>query len=101
MSQERITKHECAHVAALARLRLTDDELDRFSTQLGELLDHVAEVESLDIDDLPATQHPFGISNLLRADEPAQTLDRDQVLAQAPHIENGQFRVPPVLGEAS
>lgn len=100
MGQQRITRAECAHVAALARLELTDEELDRFTGQLDELLDHVAEVEALSIDELPPTMHPLPIANALRGDTPGEVLDRDEVLAQAPHTEDGQFRVPPVLGEA-
>ena len=100
MGQQRITRAECAHVAALARLELTDEELDRFTAQLDELLDHVAEVEALNIDHLASAMHPLPISNALRPDTPGEVLDRDEVLAQAPHAEDGQFRVPPVLGEA-
>ena len=100
MGQQRITRAECAHVAALARLELTDEELDRFTGQLDELLDHVAEVEALDIDELAPTMHPLGIPNWLRPDTPGEVLDSDEVLAQAPSVEDGQFRVPPVLGEA-
>lgn len=87
-------------MAALARLELSDEELERFTGQLDELLDHVAEVEALDIDDLVPTMHPLDIPNSLRLDTPGDVLDRDEVLAQAPHAEDGQFRVPPVLGEA-
>ena len=87
-------------MAVLARLELTDDELDRFTGQLDELLDHVAEVESLDVEGLAPTMHALPIQNLLRPDAPGDVLDRDEVLAQAPHAEDGQFRVPPVLGEA-
>ncbi len=87
-------------MAALARLELTDDELDRFTVQLDELLDHVAEVETLDIDDLAPTMHPLSIPNRLRPDTRGEVSDRDEVLAQAPLAESGQFRVPPVLGEA-
>lgn len=100
MGQQRITRAECAHVAALARLELTDEELDRFTGQLDELLDHVAEVEALNIEDLAPTMHPLAIPNRLRPDQPGEVLDRDEVMAQAPHAEDGQFRVPPVLGEA-
>ena len=100
MGQQRITRAECAHVAALARLELTDEELDRFTGQLDELLDHVAEVEALEIDDLIPTMHALPITNLLRPDVPGDVLDRDEVLAHAPFAEDGQFRVPPVLGEA-
>ena len=87
-------------MAALARLDLTDEELDRFTGQLDELLDHVAEVEALDVEGLLPTMHALPIANLLRPDTPGEVLDRDEVLSQAPVAENGQFRVPPVLGEA-
>ena len=100
MGQQRITRAECAHVAALARLELSDDELDRFTGQLDELLDHVAEVEALDVEGLAPTMHALPLANRLRADTPGRLLDRDEVLAQAPFAEDGQFRVPPVLGEA-
>ena len=100
MGQQRITRAECAHVAALARLELTDEELDRFTGQLDELLDHVAEVEALDLEELEPTMHALPIANLLRPDTPGEVLDRDEVLGQAPFAEDGQFRVPPVLGEA-
>ncbi len=100
MGQQRITRAECAHVAALARLELTDEELERFTGQLDELLDHVAEVEALDVEGLSATMHPLAIANVLRPDVPGAVLDREEVLAAAPLVEDGQFRVPPVLGEA-
>lgn len=87
-------------MAVLARLELTDEELDRFTGQLDELLDHVAEVEALDVEGIPPTMHALPIANLLRPDTPGEVLDRDEVLSQAPVAENGQFRVPPILGEA-
>ena len=100
MGQQRITRAECAHVAALARLELTDEELERFTGQLDELLDHVAEVEALEVEGLPPTMHALPLVNVLRPDVPGEVLDRDEVLAVAPLAEDGQFRVPPVLGEA-
>lgn len=96
----RITRQEVAHVAGLARLRFTDDELDQLTGQLAAVLDHAADVEALDIDDLPAQAHPLGLADVTRSDEIRPSLDRDQVLAQAPAAESGRFRVPPVLGEA-
>jgi len=100
MGQQRITRAECARVAALARLELTEEELERFTGQLDELLDHVAEVEALDVEGLAPTMHALPIANVLRPDVPGEVLDRDEVLARAPLAEDGQFRVPPVLGEA-
>ena len=93
----RITRDDVAHVAHLARLTLTDEELDVFTGQLGAVLEHAADVEALDVAGVPPTAHPLPLSNVLRDDEPAPCLDRDEVLAQAPAVEDGRFRVPPVL----
>ncbi|QGG94670.1 Asp-tRNA(Asn)/Glu-tRNA(Gln) amidotransferase subunit GatC [Actinomarinicola tropica] len=95
-----ISRDDVAHVADLARLRLTDDELDHFTEQLAAVLDHARDVEGLDVADVPPTAHPYELTNVLRPDEVRPTLDRDEVLAEAPAAEAGQFRVPPVLGEA-
>jgi aspartyl-tRNA(Asn)/glutamyl-tRNA(Gln) amidotransferase subunit C len=94
-----ITPDDVAHVARLARLSLTDPELARFTDQLGAVLAHAADVESLDVGDVPPTAHPFPLVNVHRADEPGPCLDRDEVLAQAPAVEGDRFRVPPILGE--
>lgn len=96
----RISRDDVAHVAWLARLRLSDEELERFTSQLADVLDHAADVEALDLDDVPPTSHPYGFGNVLRADTVEGGLDRAEVLAQAPEIEEGQFRVPPVRGES-
>ncbi len=96
----QISRDDVAHVARLARLRLTDDELDTFTEQLAKVLDHARDVEALDVADVPPTSHPYPLLNVLRADEPRPTLDREDVLGAAPAAEGGRFRVPPVLGEA-
>jgi aspartyl-tRNA(Asn)/glutamyl-tRNA(Gln) amidotransferase subunit C len=96
----KITREEVAHVARLARLELSDDEVETFTDQLAKVLDHAADVEALDVGDVPPTAHPYPLVNVLRADEPTPTLAREDVLAGAPAPEDGQFRVPPVLGEA-
>ncbi|RTL08910.1 MAG: Asp-tRNA(Asn)/Glu-tRNA(Gln) amidotransferase subunit GatC [Acidimicrobiia bacterium] len=98
--ESRITTDDVAKVARLARLRLTDDELDRFTHQLSDILDHAADIEALELDDVEPMARPVPLSNVLRADEPTTPLDRDAVLASAPSAEDGQFRVSPVLGEA-
>jgi aspartyl-tRNA(Asn)/glutamyl-tRNA(Gln) amidotransferase subunit C len=95
-----LTREEVAHVAKLARLQLSDDELDLFTVQLAKVLDHARDVEALDVADVPPTMHPYPITNVLRADVPRPSLDRDEVLSEAPSTESGMFRVPPVLGEA-
>ncbi len=96
----KITRDDVAHVAHLARLSLTEDELDRFTGQLAAVLDHARDVEALEIDDVPPTARPFPLVNVMRADEVGPTLQPDDVLSQAPAAEDDQFRVPPILGEA-
>jgi aspartyl-tRNA(Asn)/glutamyl-tRNA(Gln) amidotransferase subunit C len=96
---ERLTRDDVAHVARLARLSLTDAELDTYTTQLGAVLDHADDVASLDLADVEPTAHPLPLVNVLRPDEVGPCLDRDEVLAQAPAVEDRRFRVPAILGE--
>jgi aspartyl-tRNA(Asn)/glutamyl-tRNA(Gln) amidotransferase subunit C len=95
-----ISKSEVAHVARLARLALSDEELDRFTTQLAAVLEHAADIASLDIEGVPPTAHPFPVANVFREDVPRSCLDRDEVLSQAPDVEDNRFRIPRILGEA-
>jgi aspartyl-tRNA(Asn)/glutamyl-tRNA(Gln) amidotransferase subunit C len=97
---KRLTRDEVAHVADLARLELTEDELELFTGQLAEVLDHAADVASLDLTGVAPTAHAMAVSNVLRPDEVRPGLDRDEVLAQAPSVEDHRFRVPRILGEA-
>jgi aspartyl-tRNA(Asn)/glutamyl-tRNA(Gln) amidotransferase subunit C len=94
-----IAREDVAHVARLARVELDDDELDTFTSQLADVLGHARDIEALDVGDVPPTAHPYPLTNVLRSDEERPCLDRDEVLAAAPDTEDGQFRVPPVLGE--
>ena len=94
---ERITRRDVEHVARLARLELSDDEIELFTEQLGVILEHAAKVSALDTADVAPTAHPVPLTNVLRADEPRPCLDRDEVLAQAPAAEDGRFRVPRIL----
>ena len=87
-------------MARLARLDLTEDELERFTGQLGAVLEHAADIAALDIADVPPTAHPLPLVNVLREDVPVTSLDRGEVLAQAPATEDGRFKVPRILGEA-
>ena len=96
---ERITRQDVAHVADLARLSLTDDELDVFTVQLADILDHAADLDALDLADVSPTAHPLPLVNVFRDDVIGPTSDRDEVLAAAPSVEDSQFKVPPVLGE--
>jgi len=94
---ERISRQEVAHVARLARLSLTDDELARFTEQLGAILDPAADVAALDTTDVVPTAHPLPLRNVLRDDVVVPSLDRDEVLAQAPAVEDGRIRVPRII----
>ncbi len=87
-------------MARLARLHVSDEELVTFTGQLAAVLDHAADVEALDLDDVPPTSHPYPLTNVLRDDVVTPSLDRAEVLAQAPDVEDHQFKVPPALGEA-
>jgi aspartyl-tRNA(Asn)/glutamyl-tRNA(Gln) amidotransferase subunit C len=97
---DRITPEDVAHVARLARLELTEEELERFTGQLDAVLDHAADVAALDTAGVPPTAHPLPLRNVLRDDAPRPGLDREEVLAQAPAVEDGRFLVPRILGEA-
>jgi aspartyl-tRNA(Asn)/glutamyl-tRNA(Gln) amidotransferase subunit C len=97
----RISISDVAHVARLARLQLTDDELGRFTEQLGAVLEHARDVEALDTAGVPPTAHPLPLTNVFRDDVEVPCLDRDEVLAQAPDVESDRFRVPRILGDAS
>ncbi len=94
-----ITRDQVKAVARLARLTLSDDELDRYTGQLAAVLDHARDVEALILDDVAPMSHPYPLVNVLRADEVGATLDRSEVLAQAPAVESDRFRVPAILGE--
>ena len=94
-----LTRADVTHVAKLARLALSDAEIDQFTVQLGAVLEHFASVAALDTTDVPPTSHPIPLSNVLRPDSPRPGLDRDVVLGMAPEAEDGRFRVPRVLAE--
>lgn len=95
-----LSRDEVAHVAKLARLQLTDEQIDTFTPQLAAILDHAADVEALDLGDVPPTSHPYPLVNVWRPDVARRSGIRDAVLEAAPATEDGMFRVPPVLGEA-
>ena len=97
---DRLTRADVEHVARLARLALSEDEVERFTVQLAAILDHAAEVAALDTGEVPPTAHPIPLANVLRPDEPRPGLPRDEVLAMAPDTEDGFFRVPRMMGEA-
>ena len=88
-----ITTDDVAKVAALARLELTPAELDTFTGQLADILDHAADLSAIDLDGVEPLGTPVPMENVLRADVPGDTLDRDEVLASAPASEDGKFKV--------
>ncbi|HUP85159.1 MAG TPA: Asp-tRNA(Asn)/Glu-tRNA(Gln) amidotransferase subunit GatC [Acidimicrobiales bacterium] len=97
MATEKITPDDVRHVAKLARLDVTDEEVALFAGQLAAVLEHAEDVEALDTAGVPPTAHPLPLVNVLRDDVPRDGVDRDEVLAMAPASEGNRFRVPRIL----
>jgi aspartyl-tRNA(Asn)/glutamyl-tRNA(Gln) amidotransferase subunit C len=95
-----ISRAEVAHLARLARLAVTEDELTTFAGQLDVILQSVATVGEVAADDIPPTSHAVPLVNVFRADVVRPGLTQQQALSGAPSAENGRFRVPRILGEA-
>src|SRR5437868_574754 len=93
----RLTRGDVEHVALLARLALDEQEIEQFTRELGVILEHADQVAALDIHDVPPTAHPVPLLNVFRPDVPRPSLDRAEVLAQAPDADDGRFRVPRIL----
>ncbi len=89
-----IDREQVLHVARLARLELTDEEVERMSGELSAILDHVERMNELDLDGVEPTSHVVALENVLRADEPRPSWPREQVLEPAPDPAEGAFRVP-------
>ncbi len=87
-------------MAKLARLGLTEDEVERMAGELSGILEHVDRIAELDLDDVEPTSHVVELENVLRKDEPHRSLDRDVALKQAPDPVRGAFRVPSPQAEA-
>jgi aspartyl-tRNA(Asn)/glutamyl-tRNA(Gln) amidotransferase subunit C len=94
-SMASISKDEVLHVARLARLELTDEEVARFQEQLSAILEAVSKVSELDLSDVPPTAHPLEIANAWAEDEPRPSLSHGDVFANAPDRDDDHFRVPP------
>jgi aspartyl-tRNA(Asn)/glutamyl-tRNA(Gln) amidotransferase subunit C len=90
-----ISREEVLHVARLARLELTEEEVERLGTQLNAILEAVGKVAELDLSDVEPTAHPLDLVNVWAEDEPRPSLPVDEALANAPEREGGFFRVPP------
>jgi aspartyl-tRNA(Asn)/glutamyl-tRNA(Gln) amidotransferase subunit C len=97
---EALSRDEVAKVARLARLTLNEDELDLYTEQLGQILEHARDVNSLDLANVAPTAHPFDLINVVREDVVEPSLDRDEVLAMAPDARDHRFAVPRIMGEA-
>jgi aspartyl-tRNA(Asn)/glutamyl-tRNA(Gln) amidotransferase subunit C len=90
-----LTREQVLHVAKLARLALSEQEVDRLGGQLDAILDAVSKVSELDLEDVPPTSHPLDLVNVLAEDEPQPSLPREVALKNAPATEDGAFLVPP------
>ena len=90
-----ISRDDVLHVAELARLALTDEEVERLGEQLGAILEAVGKVSELDLADVPPTSHPLDLVNVWAEDEPRPSLAVDVALANAPDWDGDLFRVPP------
>ena len=90
-----ISRDEVLLVARLARLALTDEEVERLGEQLGAILEAVGKVSELDLTDVEPTSHPLALANVWAEDEPRPSLPLEQVLANAPQAEDDAFRVAP------
>ena len=100
MAETSLTRAEVEHVARLARLARTDEELDALTSELAKILEYAAQVSALDTEGVPPTAHPLPLVNVLRADDVRPSLPPSEVLAMAPAAEDGRFRVPRIRGEA-
>ena len=90
-----ISKDDVLHVAQLARLALTDEEIERLGEQLNAILEAVGKVSELDLSDVEPTSHPLDLANVWDEDEPRPSLPLDEALANAPARDDDFFRVPP------
>jgi aspartyl-tRNA(Asn)/glutamyl-tRNA(Gln) amidotransferase subunit C len=90
-----ISREDVLHVAALARLELTEEEVGRLELQLNAILEAVSKVSELDLSDVPPTSHPLDVVNVFGADDPRPSLPLEDVFANAPEHEDSFFRVPP------
>jgi aspartyl-tRNA(Asn)/glutamyl-tRNA(Gln) amidotransferase subunit C len=89
-----IDREQVLHVARLARLRLSDEEVEKMAAELSNILEHIERIGELDLDGVPPTSHVIDVANALRADEPRPCLPRDVALAEAPATQDGGFLVP-------
>ena len=89
-----IDRDQVLHVARLARLRLTDEEIERMTGELSSILDHIEKIGELDLEGVPPTSHVVEVTNALRPDEPRPSWPREEMLAAAPAVADDGFEVP-------
>ena len=94
-----ITSDVVSHLAHLARIALTDDEIEKLTGELGAIVDSVAKVSEVATPDIPATSHPIPLTNVYRPDVPGVTLTTEQALSGAPEHDGSRFQVSAILGE--
>jgi aspartyl-tRNA(Asn)/glutamyl-tRNA(Gln) amidotransferase subunit C len=94
-----ISRKEVEHVAYLARIGLSEEEKDRFQEQLSGILEHVAVINRLDTEAIPPTAQVIPLQNIVRMDTPLPSFPPEAILANAPRVEGGHFKIPPVLDE--
>ena len=94
MIRRVIDRDQVLHVAKLARLKLTDEEVEKMASELSGILEHVEHISELDLDGVEPTSHVIALENVLRLDEPRPSWDRDEILERAPDPAGGAFRVP-------
>ena len=98
--EQGLSLDEVRHVAKLARLRLSDEELERYRGQLSSILDHIAKLSDLDVEDVEPMAHPSDLVNRLDEDEPVASMPLEQVLELAPAVQDNFLAVPKVLAES-
>jgi aspartyl-tRNA(Asn)/glutamyl-tRNA(Gln) amidotransferase subunit C len=96
-----LTKEQVLHVARLARLALSDEEVAKFGAQLSGILEHAERVMALAAEDVPPTSHAIPMTNVFREDEVGECLPQEKALSTAPEAEQGRFKVPRIIEEPS
>jgi aspartyl-tRNA(Asn)/glutamyl-tRNA(Gln) amidotransferase subunit C len=94
MIRPMIEREQVEHVAKLARLKLTDAEVERMAGELSGILEHIERISELDLDGVEPTSHVIALENVFRPDEPRPSWDRDELLERAPDPASGAYRVP-------
>jgi len=95
-----LSREEVLHVALLARLELSEEEIERYTWELNRVLEHIEKLKELDTEGVEPTSHAVPLSNVFRPDEPGEPLPREEVLMNAPDAVDGYFRVPRVVEES-